>query len=56
MTVSKAIPQELITGLLADYKKTEDLIGENGRLKQLTKHQEPNFRLRDDAHRSDERL
>ena len=37
MTVSKAIPQELITGLLADYKKPEDLLGENGLLKQLTK-------------------
>jgi putative transposase len=33
MTVSN----ELIDRLLADYKKPEDLIGENGRLKQLTK-------------------
>jgi len=27
----------LIDGLLADYKRPEDLIGENGLLKQLTK-------------------
>lgn len=33
MTVSK----EVLDGLLADYKKPEDLIGENGLLKQLTK-------------------
>ena len=33
MTVSN----ELIDSLLADYKKPEDLIGENGLLKQLTK-------------------
>jgi putative transposase len=33
MTVSN----ELIDRLLADYKKPEDLIGENGLLKQLTK-------------------
>ena len=33
MTVSK----EILDGLLADYKKPEDLIGENGLLKQLTK-------------------
>lgn len=32
MTVS----DELIDGLLADYKKPEDFIGENGLLKQLT--------------------
>ena len=31
------IPQELLSGLLANYKKPEDLIGENGLLKQLTK-------------------
>ncbi len=31
------VPQELLAGLLADYKKPEDLIGENGLLKQLTK-------------------
>jgi len=38
MTVAKkAVPQELIASLLADYKKPEDLIGENGILKQLTK-------------------
>lgn len=33
MTVSK----EVLDGLLAEYKKPEDLIGENGLLKQLTK-------------------
>src|SRR5512146_1000846 len=33
MTVSK----EVLDGLLADYKKPEDLIGENGLLKQITK-------------------
>lgn len=37
MTVSKALPSYLIDGLLANYKKPEDLIGENGLLKQLTK-------------------
>ena len=37
MTVTKALPAELIDGLLAGYKKPEDLIGENGLLKQLTK-------------------
>ena len=37
MTVSKALPKDLIDGLLASYKKPEDLIGENGLLKQLTK-------------------
>lgn len=36
MTVSK-LPTDLIDGLLADYKKPEDLLGENGILKQLTK-------------------
>jgi putative transposase len=33
----KPIPKELIEGLLADYKRPEDLIGEGGLLKQLTK-------------------
>lgn len=33
----KALPQELIDGLLANYKKPEDLIGEDGLLKQITK-------------------
>lgn len=33
----RAVPQELIDSLLADYQKPEDLIGENGLLKQLTK-------------------
>lgn len=37
MTVAKSLPQELIDSLLADYKKPEDLIGEHGLLKQLTK-------------------
>jgi putative transposase len=39
MTVDskKAVPKDLIDSLLADYKKPEDLIGENGLLKQLTK-------------------
>ena len=37
MTVSKALPNDLIDGLLANYKKPEDLIGENGLIKQLTK-------------------
>ena len=37
MTVAKALPQDLIANLLADYKKPEDLIGENGLLKQITK-------------------
>jgi putative transposase len=31
------VPKELLSGLLANYKKPEDLIGENGLLKQLTK-------------------
>lgn len=33
----KPFPNELIDALLADYKKPEDLIGQNGLLKQLTK-------------------
>lgn len=38
MTVDKKrLPQELIDQLLANYKKPEDLIGEDGILKQLTK-------------------
>jgi putative transposase len=37
MTVSKPLPTDLIGGLLANYKKPEDIIGENGLLKQLTK-------------------
>lgn len=32
-----AITDELLDQLIADYKKPEDLIGENGLLKQLTK-------------------
>ena len=31
------VPNELLSGLLAKYQKPEDLIGENGLLKQLTK-------------------
>ena len=31
------VPEELLASPLADYKKPEDLIGENGLLKQLTK-------------------
>ena len=31
------VPEELLSGLLANYKKPEDLIGDNGLLKQLTK-------------------
>ena len=38
MTTKKhEVPQELLASLLANYKKPEDLIGENGLLKQLTK-------------------
>ena len=37
MTTPKPLPTGLIDSLLADYKKPEDLIGENGLLKQLTK-------------------
>ena len=38
MTVAKKpLPQDLIDQLLANYKKPEDLIGEEGLLKQLTK-------------------
>lgn len=38
MTVEmKPLPSDLIDALLADYKKPEDLIGQNGLLKQLTK-------------------
>ena len=37
MTLPKVIPDDLIDELLLTYKKPEDLIGENGLLKQLTK-------------------
>jgi hypothetical protein len=38
MTVEmKPLSNDLIDALLADYKKPEDLIGQNGLLKQLTK-------------------
>ncbi|MBM3372673.1 MAG: IS256 family transposase [Betaproteobacteria bacterium] len=38
MTTRKhEVSEELLSSLLADYKKPEDLIGENGLLKQLTK-------------------
>ena len=33
----KAVPKELLDSLLADYRKPEDLIGENGLLTQLTR-------------------
>ena len=36
-TKKHEVPEELLASLLADYKKPEDLIGENGLLKQLTK-------------------
>ena len=37
MTVAKkALPKKLLDSLLAEYRKPEDLIGENGLLKQLT--------------------
>jgi putative transposase len=39
LNTKKAVPKDLIDSLLADYKKPEDLIGENGLLKQLTKRQ-----------------
>jgi len=37
LNTKKIVPKDLIDSLLADYKKPEDLIGENGLLKQLTK-------------------
>lgn len=37
MTTLQALPNDLIDSLLSTYKKPEDLIGENGLLKQLTK-------------------
>jgi putative transposase len=37
MTTQKPLPNDLIDCLLANYQKPEDLIGENGPLKQLTK-------------------
>src|ERR1700745_1767916 len=37
MTKERSIDNELIDNLLKNYKKPEDLIGENGLLKQLTK-------------------
>lgn len=37
MTAQKAVPPDLIDSLLSGYKKPEDLIGEHGLLKQLTK-------------------
>jgi putative transposase len=37
MTQDKTIDKQLIDNLLKDYKNPEDLIGENGLLKQLTK-------------------
>src|SRR5437870_11178561 len=37
MTRDKSIDNEIIDNLLKDYQKPEDLIGEHGLLKQLTK-------------------
>jgi hypothetical protein len=37
MTVAKALPADVIDSLLSGYKKPEDLIGEHGLLKQITK-------------------
>ena len=37
MTTTKTLPNDLIDQMLSGYKKPEDLIGENGLLKQLTK-------------------
>lgn len=37
MTTTRTLPNDLIDQLLSGYKKPEDLIGENGLLKQLTK-------------------
>jgi putative transposase len=37
MTKRKVTQPDLIDLLLADYKKPEDLLGENGILKQLTR-------------------
>jgi hypothetical protein len=37
MTILKALPCDFIDGLLANYQKPEDLIGENGLFKQLAK-------------------
>ena len=37
MTVAKALPADLIDSLMSGYQKPEDLIGEHGLLKQITK-------------------
>jgi len=37
LTVLKDLPADLIDGLLAEYEKPEDLIRQNGLLKQITK-------------------
>jgi putative transposase len=37
MTTLKPLPNDLIDSLLTNYQKPEDLTGENGLLKQLTK-------------------
>jgi putative transposase len=37
MTVAKALPANLIESLMSGYQKPEDLIGEHGLLKQITK-------------------
>jgi putative transposase len=36
-TKKQQVPEELLSSLLADLRKRENLIGENGLLKQLTK-------------------
>ena len=45
------VPDALLASLLADYKKPEDLIGENGLLKQLTTFQVEKERVRDQRQR-----
>jgi putative transposase len=37
MTAAKTLPADVIDSLLSGYKKPEDLIGEDGLLKQITK-------------------
>lgn len=37
MTTQKSLPNDLIDSLLSNYQKPEDILGENGILKQLTK-------------------
>ena len=46
MTLPKVLSNDLIDSLLSRYKKSEDLIGENGLFKPLTNRwlSEPTFR------------